>query len=73
MKEFNPVALYALCDEVHEGVSHVFSYRMRTQIITLNCSATGADEQNYLINTTVFFIEQIDTTGLPSLPCRIYI
>lgn len=54
MKEFNPVALYALCDEVHEGVSHVFSYRMRTQIITLNCSATGADEQNCLINTTVF-------------------
>lgn len=66
MKEFNPVALYALCDEVHEGVSHVFSYRMRTQIVTLNCSATGADEQNC-------FIEQINTTGLPSLPCRIYI
>lgn len=73
MKEFNPVALYALCDEVHEGVSHVFSYRMRTQIVTLNCSATGADEQNCLINTEVFFIEQLDTTDLPSLPCRIYI
>lgn len=61
MKEFNPVTLYALCYKVHEGVSHVFSYKMKTQIRTLNCSPTGADKRNCLINTTEFFIEQPNT------------